>query len=340
MRKFGIDVSKWQGNFNFSAAKREGVTFAILKGGGGDDGLYTDSSFESNYNKAKKLGLPVGAYWFSKALNEQDAIKEADYFFNNVLKGRQFELPVFIDVEHQDMISLGKDLLTKTVDAWCSYLEKKGYFVGIYASVYAFSAYMNDDNLQKYTHWVAQWAEKCTYMNKDVLGFWQFGGETNLLRSNVIAETICDQNYMYNDYPSVIKEGGFNGFDEKSDTPAFAEKKTVEALANEVIQGKWGNGSYRKEALENAGYDYPAVQSLVNKLLKTTDSANLIKVGDLVKMEDGGVIYGTNKRFAPFVYVNLLYVRELKGDRAVISLLPEGAVTGAVEVKYLTKIKK
>ena len=47
-----------------------------------------------------------------------------------------------------------------------------------------------------------------------------------------------------------------------------AKKKTVNAIAKEVIAGKWGNGNERKKKLEAAGYDYAKVQAAVNKLLK------------------------------------------------------------------------
>jgi len=50
-------------------------------------------------------------------------------------------------------------------------------------------------------------------------------------------------------------------------TVQTAPQKSVEELAQEVIQGKWGNGSARKEALTKAGYDYAAVQKKVNELL-------------------------------------------------------------------------
>ena len=46
------------------------------------------------------------------------------------------------------------------------------------------------------------------------------------------------------------------------------KKKTVEELAWEVISGVWDNGDARKEKLTSAGYDYEAVQSLVNRLLR------------------------------------------------------------------------
>ena len=354
MNKFGIDISKWQGNFDFKKAAKEGVTFAILKGGGGDNGLYTDSKFENNYAEAKKNGIPVGVYWFSKALSVDEAAKEADYFYKNVLRKKQFELPVFIDVEHKSMLELGKDKLTEIVKAWCDKLETLGFWVGIYSTVYAYSAYMNDNELERYTHWVAQWAEECTYPKTDILGVWQFGGETNLIRRNTVADVVCDQNYMYRDFPSLIKERGLNGFD--FDEPIISIPKSVETLAKEVIDGKWGNGNDRKIRLENAGYDYEDVQNLVNLITEgmqnfpasTKPTANTppqpkpdntVRAGDLVRLANDATIYGTDKRFAPFVYNSLLYVRELKDNRAVISIVAEGPVTGAVDVQYLTKHK-
>ena len=347
MIQFGIDISKWQGNFDFSSAKKEGVSFAILKGGGGDDGLYKDNKFETFYSDAKKLNLPVGVYWFSKALTVNDAVSEAEYFYKNILLNKQFELPVFIDVEHEDMLKLGKKILTDIIKTWCNYLEQKNYWVGIYSTVYAFSAYMNDNELQKYTHWVAQWANKCTYPNKDVLGLWQFGGDTNLIRSNKISGVTCDQNYMYFDFSKLIKEKGLNGFsaptlDAPQNIPTISQvKKSTQELVKEVIEGKWGVGLDRKNRLSSAGYDYNTIQAEVNKLYSDKQTPPItnktVKAGDLVKMSTDAVIFDSDNKFAPFVYKSLLYVRELKNNRAVISTLPEGPVTGAVDIKYLSK---
>lgn len=49
---------------------------------------------------------------------------------------------------------------------------------------------------------------------------------------------------------------------------SVSNKKSNETIANEVIQGKWGNGTDRKSKLQAAGYDYNAIQALVNKKLK------------------------------------------------------------------------
>ena len=88
-QKFGIDVSHWQGDFNFARAKsNEGVEFAIIKAGGGDDGLYKDSRFEDNYRKCVECGLPKGAYFYGNAKSVADAMKEAEYFIS-ILSGKK-----------------------------------------------------------------------------------------------------------------------------------------------------------------------------------------------------------------------------------------------------------
>ena len=50
--------------------------------------------------------------------------------------------------------------------------------------------------------------------------------------------------------------------------PASVPKKTIDQVAMEVVQGKWGIGSERKQKLEQAGYDYQAVQKKVNEIMK------------------------------------------------------------------------
>ena len=212
MKLFGIDISRWQGDFDMERAVSEGVKFVILKGGGGDDGLYVDSRFAENYRAAKALGLPVGCYWFSGATSEEETEKEADYFYENVLKGRRFELPVYMDVEDRRTLAVGKRRLTDMVKAWCRALEKRGMLPGIYSSLSYFSTYLYDGELTDYPHWVASWSRSCSFRPESCFGVWQFGGETNLIRSNKVAGVVCDQDYLLIDYPSIIKKEGKNGF--------------------------------------------------------------------------------------------------------------------------------
>ena len=270
---FGIDVSKWQGDFDFAKAKSEGVKFAILRGAYSTS---KDVKFEQYYNACKALNLPVGVYHYSMAKSVSEARTEANFLIKNVLKGKQFEYPIYMDVEDKVQKALGKDLLTDIVITFCDTLEKAGYYVGIYSSASFFRTYMHESKLERFDKWIAQWTKSCTY--KGEYGMWQFGGETNKIRSNKIAGVTCDQNYAYNDYPKIIKEKRLNGYNKNI---IVKPSKTVKELAQEVIDGKWGNGEDRKTKLTKAGYDYKSVQAEVNKLLNTKkEVVYVVKRGD------------------------------------------------------------
>lgn len=111
-------------------------------------------------------------------------------------------------------------------------------------------------------------------------------------------------------------------------------RKTVEQLAKEVINGKWGNGDERKKKLTAAGYDYSAVQGRVNSLLKTTTPT--IKKDSIVKVKSGAKSYD-GKSLAGFVYSSNFYVMELVGNRAVIGI--DGNVTAAVKTSDLILVR-
>ena len=257
MAKFGIDISKWQKGFNFDKAIREGVEFVILRGAYSTS---KDACLEDFYKACKTRNLPVGVYHYSMAKTVVEARKEANFLISEVLKGKKFEYPIYMDVEDATQRQLGKKRLTDIVVAYCETLEKAGYYVGIYSSASFFKTYLDESRLSGYDKWVAQWSVRCNYDGG--YGMWQFGGEANRIRTTKVAGVTCDQDYAYKDYPSIIKNAGLNGYG-KAQTA-----KSVDEIAKEVIAGKWGNGAKRKEAITKAGYDYNAVQKRVNELLK------------------------------------------------------------------------
>ena len=225
MKRFGIDVSKWQGaKFDFDRAKSEGVEFVILRGAYSNG---KDTLFDKYYAVCKELCLPVGVYQYSMARTVEEAKEEAEFLYHNVLNGRKFEYPIYIDIEDKTQLALSRDVLTDIAAAWCDYLEAKKYFVGIYAGKYTFRDQMDDSRLKRYTHWVPLWGKECTYEDKSVLGMWQFGGDTNKLRSNQIAGVVCDQNYAYIDFPDAVKANLLNGYGNTT-----AEQKPVIAAQN------------------------------------------------------------------------------------------------------------
>lgn len=63
-----------------------------------------------------------------------------------------------------------------------------------------------------------------------------------------------------------------------------------------------------------------------------------LKVGDKVKVQTNAPVYGKTTKFSSFVYNANLFVRQIDGDRIVVSTQASGAITGAVDKKYLTKV--
>ncbi|MBP3938127.1 MAG: peptidoglycan-binding protein [Clostridia bacterium] len=216
-QKFGVDLSRFQQGISFDELVREGVEFVILRGA---YHLTKDVEFENFYSQAKARNLPVGVYLYTVATTPQGAREEAEFLMNNVLRGKQFELPIYIDIEDQRYYSRPKADNSAVVKAFCDTLEAKDYFAGVYASTYFFATYLDDSLLKAYTHWVAQWSTQLTYPDKSVVGMWQFGGSTNRLRSPILAGVNVDQDYMFKDFPSIIKSYGLNGF-KRGDTPVI-----------------------------------------------------------------------------------------------------------------------
>ena len=125
----GIDVSKHNGTINWAMVKTSGkVNFAMLRAGYGRLVSQKDAQFEANYKGAKSVGVPFGAYWYSYALSEDEARAEADACLA-VLKGKQFEYPIYYDIEEEKTLTMGKARVSAIARAFCEKLEKAGYEV-------------------------------------------------------------------------------------------------------------------------------------------------------------------------------------------------------------------
>lgn len=250
---FGIDISAYQGDFPLDIAISEGVQFVIIKAAGGDNGLYKDGKFERNYSFAKSLNLPIGCYFYSKALNTNDALLEANYLYENCLKGKNFSLPIYYDVEDQRQLSIGKENLINVVITFCNFIKNKGYKVGIYSSLSNINNYFNDARLNNYEKWIAQWSSNLSYIGN--CGMWQFGGEQNFIRSNQVAGQVVDQDYMLYNYIEEVAEEEIKMTEadaiNKVITIAQAEVGYHEKTSNYILDDKTansGSGNYTKYA--------------------------------------------------------------------------------------------
>ena len=216
MQRFGIDVSTWQGNPNWSQVKSAGVEFAILRigytGSGSAKSRAKDNKFDYNYTECKKVGMPIGVYYFSRAVNYDEGVREAKTVLG-WLKDKSLEYPVYIDVEDGVyQAGASKTDLTNAVIGFCKTIEEAGWYAGIYANLSWFTSRMILSQLTAYDKWLAQWSSKPS--SSVPCGMWQFGGETNVIRDNHIKgiSGIVDMNYAYKDYPSIMKELGLNGY--------------------------------------------------------------------------------------------------------------------------------
>ena len=206
--KNGIDVSRWQGNINWSAVNTD---FVIIQAGYGRELSQKDSQFENNYNGCKAKNIPCGIYWYNYAKTPEDAEKEADVCLETI-KGRKFEYPIYYDVEEQSVLSLGKAKVSAIIRAFLKKVEAAGYFVGLYMSASPLNNYVEDDIKNRYAVWVAHYGvSKPSYSGS--YGIWQKSstGKVNGINGDV------DLNESYADYPAIIKNAGLNGFPKPDD---------------------------------------------------------------------------------------------------------------------------
>ena len=202
----GIDISHWNGEIDFNKVKASGIEFVIIKAGGSDRGFYTDPKFKENYEKAKAAGLFVGAYYFVGKKFYGDLAGIADgKRFADILKGMQFEYPVYLDVETTD--ARYKELATDAAIAFCKTLENAGYYVGIYGSdISGFKDRLYLDQLNAYDKWVARYGSEPKYVKQ--YGIWQCSSSGTVAGINGRVDT----DISYKDYPAIIRANHLNGF--------------------------------------------------------------------------------------------------------------------------------
>lgn len=266
MSKFGIDVSHHNGNIDWNKVKGQ-IDFAILKLGNSGDNkkFWLDDKFESYYNDCKRLGIPIGVYVYSYTNSIENA-KLAGQAVAEYLKNKFLELPVYIDMEDKEIKVEGREKLTDLVIAFNTEIEKAGRWAGVYANRDWFDNYLNKDEIKRrYTTWIATYTSG-TDKYKGEYDIWQnsSNGHINGINGNV------DTNYMYRD---LIAEIG-NTKETKPSQPI----KSIDELAREVIEGKYGDGEARKQAL---GSLYNEVQSKVNEILGPKKEVTyIVKKGD------------------------------------------------------------
>ena len=343
----GIDVSRWQANIDWQKVKNAGIEFAIIKAGGSDDGFYTDAYFEQNYHNAKAVGMPLGAYYFvgPGCVSRADGVADAERFIE-ILKGKQFEFPVYMDVEAPDPIN--KEGITQAVIGFCETMENAGYYVGVYGSdISGFANRMDLSKVEKYTLWVARYGGDPQVATSWAI--WQYAsdGSVDGIQGRV------DMNEGKVDFAPIIKSGGYNGFGGQP-TPAPAPAPTpaptpatIFNVGDVVTFNAIYVSSTSTEALT------PAITSgTITKVIPGTHNPYLINdgtgwvndaciitgeapapslaVGANIRIKDGATDLNNGKTYGEWVYKSVYQIKEINGNRIVFG--NENGITGATDV--------
>lgn len=259
----GIDISVYQRTIDLNKVKSLGYDFVILRGGytgyGANRGKYKDSAFDTLYLKAKEAKLKVGCYYYSCATNYSEGKAEAEFLYQNCLKGKEFDLPVYIDVENPQWQQNKKKGVTDAILGFCDVIDQKGFMPGIYASYFWFVRMIDTPRLDHLTKWVASWTSSKPTFPYSNFDMWQKSGDSP--NRVTIQGMVVDTNECFVE---------FGGVEEP--------QKTIDELAREVIDGKYGDGEDRKKAL---GDKYKEVQKRVNEILSHNLSQKyVVKKGD------------------------------------------------------------
>ena len=159
--KRGIDISAHQGNIDLSALKSQ-IDFVIIRVGYGVSGTL-DEKFTRNADLCRKLGITVGFYWYSYALDVDGAKKEAKAFVNAIAPYKDItKFGAWFDMEDADGYKKRNGMpsnktLREMCAAFCEYVEDSGFYAGVYASESWFKNQLNGSEIKPYDRWVAQW---------------------------------------------------------------------------------------------------------------------------------------------------------------------------------------
>jgi len=199
--KKGIDVSRYQEKINWEKVADDGVEYAFIRAGvrGSTEGkLSEDANFEANIEGALENNIDVGVYFFSQAVNEKEAVEEAELVLE-MIEPYDIKYPVVYDLEEVTSSdartkNLTKEEYTKNCIAFCETIKEAGYTPMIYGNLKTFMIMLDMEQIEQYEKWFA-------YYNPEVyfpyeFSVWQYTSEgmVNGIKGDVDLN-ICMKNY-------------------------------------------------------------------------------------------------------------------------------------------------
>lgn len=259
MSRRGVDVSSHNGIINWQRVKDSGIEFAIIRAGYGDGNI--DKQFKYNISECNRLNIPCGVYWFSYANSIEDAKNEALSCIK-LIKPYKIDYPVCFDFEYDSINNLKSYGITPTptiinayAETFLKEIEKAGYYAMLYTNKDYYNKYFKDLS-KRFDIWYAQYSSK-----RDLeCGIWQ-KSPVGVIDG---IKTAVDIDIAYKNYPEILR-----GISQDKLTININELNSTNYIdyiktAFDVVSGKYGNKEERKAKLEQKGYNYNTIQSIVN----------------------------------------------------------------------------
>lgn len=181
----GTDISKYQDYVDFVKLKKAGVDFVMLRVGArgyGSGQLVLDEYFTDNIKRATDAGLDVGVYFFSQAVNEAEAVEEANMVLQNI-KDYQITYPVAFDMEYiandtSRIDNLSKTEKTTITKTFLDTVKNAGYIPMIYGNKEWLIKHVDMSKLTAYDVWLSQQQDIPDYPYK--FSMWQYSNSGTL----------------------------------------------------------------------------------------------------------------------------------------------------------------
>ncbi len=175
----GIDVSAFQGDIDWQQVKDSGIRFAIIRlgyrGYGKAGKLVEDEFAKKNLKEATEVGMPIGAYFFSQALNIKEADEEIAYMLK-ILGDYELDMPIILDWEIPTdtarTVNMDARTLTDIQLHFCKVMVEKGYTPMVYFNWSQSTRLLHLTELEQYPFWLALYQDRMTYPYK--VEMWQY----------------------------------------------------------------------------------------------------------------------------------------------------------------------
>lgn len=266
---FGIDVARYQGTIDWTQVAASGVDFAMVRTGYRMDStreIIADSNARYNMQEAQKNGIKLGVYFFSTAVNETEAVEEADWVADYIAQYR-ITYPVAYDCEGFEradsaQYGLSKERRTDIAIAFLNRIYERGYTPMFYASMGELTGeaqWLTSRIENTYKIWVSQYpsapypqTDKSSYQG--VHAMWQY---TNRGTVAGIGRPV-DVNIAYFGYEGTAEA-------QNEETPEEAQAD-VEALMRftEVNEEVTAKDSTNLRNIPSQGEDSTVVYTLQN----------------------------------------------------------------------------